>query len=130
MGNRLTRSCLGLLLAVLAVLALVPQGCDYPGLKTSATTLREEVDAIRNDLDVVQDPAKRARLQARLDEIAPIVQQLADAIERAEGEGEAWWELAEGLGLILTGGVGAVGVRALRRLLTRLAAQRAAKAGE
>ena len=113
---------------ILVTPLLLSGGCSTPptaeevaSWKQASSDLAAEIGNIQADLILVEDPVQRAEMQATLDEIAPTVDRLNQAVQQAESGGDVGWGLLEGALAVAAGFFPGVGmlipfVRSARRL--------------
>jgi outer membrane murein-binding lipoprotein Lpp len=88
-----------LILCAVLFLGIGVTGCktitpdQLANIKATAQTLNSEVNNLRSDFDLMDDPVTRAMAKAQLDEIAPYVTQINDTVQDATTGGELGWEL-------------------------------------
>jgi hypothetical protein len=100
----------------------------------ASAVLTEEVQNIRTDLILVDDPVERAKLEARLNEIEPYVEQANAIIQDAQSGGDVGWGLLEASIAVAAGFFPGLGVliplvRSARRTSKALIASVAAGGG-
>lgn len=97
-------------IAFVAVVVLAIGGCgsgpsseELIMWQDSAAQMTAEVNQIRADLILIDDPVQRAKLQQQLDLMQPSIDLLNDAIQKAETANDAKWNFVETIGLIAAG---------------------------
>ncbi len=80
-----------------------PTDEEVAGWKQASADLAAEIGNIQADLILVEDPVQRAKIERALAEIAPTVDRLNDAVQRAESGGDVGWGLLEGALLVAAG---------------------------
>ena len=96
--------------AVLACGCATMSSEDLDKWQQASATLTEEVQNIRTDLILVDDPVERAKLEARLDEIEPYVEQANAIIQDAKSGGDVGWGLLEAAIAVAAGFFPTIGV--------------------
>ena len=78
--------------------------------QAASAVLTEEIQTVRNELYLTEDPVARAKLEAVLDEIQPRLEQANAIIQEAQSGGDVGWGLLEGALAVAAGFFPGLGV--------------------